>query len=204
MERNAIMPKAPPSRLNKEKFLGLLALVALAAAVAYHLETRPLELSRADPLTRTPPPPAYKATRPLSEVAEVGTPRLSPFRPVTTPLAPVVVAGNNGPKIGGRGVRDEPPKVVKIEVPRDPTVNLEYAGLASGCGQTHGLLRDAKGSYRRVQVGDVLSDVDCTVVEIGDQSITLRARGGRVYELKNSRVLKVSEAARLPSPVWPQ
>jgi hypothetical protein len=96
----------------------------------------------------------------------------------------------NGTGVTGGGKGRDGRRVPKREAPRplrDPVLDLEYVGLATACGQTRGLLRDAKGALLRVQVGEVLDRLGCTVVAIGDQSIVLRTKTGRIYELRNSR-----------------
>jgi hypothetical protein len=197
------MGKVTERRFNKEKLLFLVALAALAGASFFLLETRPATLAEADPVTRTSPPPSYQPRPAATLPSEPAKARRTPFMPDDTcgggagegggmGKGTKVTGGANG-RHGGRVTKREPPRPL-----RDPDLGLEYVGIVSACGQTCGLLRGPKGVQLRVQAGDVLETWGCSVAAIADQSIVLRAKNGRIYELRSAFTEKLA-ATEAPS-----
>ena len=191
------MGKASERRFNKEKLLFLAALAALAGAAFFLLETRPEELASASPITRTPTPGAYPSRPAVTVPSEPAEVRPTPFMPVKDPR-PIIVepttAQEDTDLNGNRKRRSEEPtgNNRKPEPLHNLELVLEYVGIVSACGQTYGLLRGPKGVQLRVQAGDVLETWGCSVAAIADQSIVLRAKNGRIHELRNSRCPKLA------------
>jgi len=190
------MGKASERRFNKEKLLFLVALAALAGTAFFLLETRPEGLAEASPITRTPAPGAYPSRPAVTDPSEPAEVRPTPFMPVSERLPPPIARGGRADD-GTRGGREGGSDGNQVRggggpvIPRDPDLVLEYVGIVSACGQTCGLLRGPQGVQLRVQAGDVLETWGCSVAAIADQSIVLRAKNGRIHELRNSRCPKL-------------
>ena len=207
------MKRIPASGFNKEKLVFLGTTTVLALTLYHLLISAPVALEPTPPVSNVAPPGPLDREKQDNRVANVlyyisggvnpqmgvavDRSRKNPFEPIDEFISrsPIDVRPT-GPKpvaVAGPPPPPEVPEPTKVPDPKNPfgpradkVAKVDFSGVMTLGGVTHGLLKSKDGQTIQVKEGDYLDDYQYTVAKIEKQAIWVSDEDSQMFVARDT------------------